>query len=407
MGDDNLPAVEAMPGPFRDPWPALFTGIAAAGLGCLWAHAVGFEGWKLAIGLPLLLAGLAAAGVAAAIRPQSSMVLALVSLCGWLSCLTLYSGADPQRYDSARLLLGFLASVAAAAALIMLLPRTARRIVFSLLILFHFGGIITAASTVAPAPWLAMLLWSRVYRPYLEFMYLNNAYHFYSPEPGPGDIVWFYVKYEDGTIRRFDIPNREDNALVQEYTRRLSMTQHIKVLMPLQTVPDALIQARMLAAQTDGIPVADAPALAQYTPPQEPSKLLLSVFARYVAHAIPHETDPSKKATSVKIYRVVHRILYPQELARGDDPSASWTFLAFYQGEYDPEGKLLDPSSPYLYWLIPILKVPRAHSHNGPGPAQDNDQDWVVENYVEKHLHLGDRAVPKPEGDDQLAPPPG
>src|SRR5262249_51727018 len=31
----------------------------------------------------------------------------------------------------------------------------------------------------SPSPWLSTQIWTRIYRPYLEFLYLNNAYHFY------------------------------------------------------------------------------------------------------------------------------------------------------------------------------------------------------------------------------------
>src|SRR5438045_224861 len=84
-------------------------------------------------------------------------------------------------------------------AVLVLLPRPARRVVLSLLLLVHFAGILTAVTAVDPqggsAPWVSRQLFARVYRPYLGFMYLSNAYHFYSPNPGPPTLLWFRIQY--------------------------------------------------------------------------------------------------------------------------------------------------------------------------------------------------------------------
>ncbi len=55
-------------------------------------------------------------------------------------------------------------------------------------------------------------LWGKVYRPYLQFFYLNNAYHFYSPEPGPPVLVWFRIDYTDNKSMWYRIPNDEDKV---------------------------------------------------------------------------------------------------------------------------------------------------------------------------------------------------
>src|SRR5438128_1842535 len=105
-------------------------------------------------------------------------------------------------WDSAALLFRIATVLAAVGAVVVLLPSVGRRIVISLVILFHFGGIITAVTSVNPSPWVITQLWTSVYRPYLYFMWLNNAYHFYSPEPGPANLMWFCIEYEpdpDGT----------------------------------------------------------------------------------------------------------------------------------------------------------------------------------------------------------------
>src|SRR5262249_52776626 len=107
-------------------------------------------------------------------RPRA-LVLAIAALAAGLA-----SRAVPAAWDSAQLLLRVSAGVAAVAALLTLLPRTLARAGISLVLVFHLVGIVTAVTSVpppgGPAPWLVTQLWTRCYRPYLQFLYLNNAY---------------------------------------------------------------------------------------------------------------------------------------------------------------------------------------------------------------------------------------
>jgi hypothetical protein len=100
---------------------------------------------------------------------------------------------------------------------------------------------------------------------------------------------------------------------------------------------------------------------------------MLSSCARYVARHFPHEHDPSVPVKSMKIYRVQHAIVSPAELAEGRSPLDPRQYRAFFQGEYDPEGNLVDPNEPFLYFLLPIVNVPEDW-HGGPiaveGPTQ-------------------------------------
>ena len=100
---------------FRNPWPALFGGLAANAAACVWFRAAGSQV------LPLLLLGLLSSGAAVAIRPRSALVLGLAAVSAWFARLGF--GA----WDSAQLLTGVLAAVAAFAAVVVLLPRIMRR----------------------------------------------------------------------------------------------------------------------------------------------------------------------------------------------------------------------------------------------------------------------------------------
>jgi hypothetical protein len=101
------------------------------------------------------------------------------------------------RWDSIGLLLGVMSGVAGAAAILVQLPRAGRRTVVSAGILFHFGGILSAVITDGPSPRIAKQLSVRVCRPYLDFLYLWDSYHYFAPEPGPEQLLWFRVAYTD------------------------------------------------------------------------------------------------------------------------------------------------------------------------------------------------------------------
>ena len=180
-------------GPLSNPWPWTIGGVAAAGLAFLWV--VAFKESLTPVRVLLVFGGVVAAGAAIAIKPKPQIILGGAA-AAFLGALALYSGEGrSDHWDSIRLVLAVAAVVAALAALITALPKIPRRIFVSVFIVMHFMGILTAVTAAPPAPWLANVVWTYFYRPYLEFMYLNNAYHFYAPEPGPAFLFWFRIEY--------------------------------------------------------------------------------------------------------------------------------------------------------------------------------------------------------------------
>jgi len=335
----------------RNPWIYVTAGLALASVGWGWFAVFGEAGGGVR-GI-LVFCGMLAALAATAIRTGSWKVWAGASAVGLVSRQAI--NAD---WDSARLFVLVLAIVGAFIALLTALPGKLRRLAISVVILIHFGGIATAAMTVPPTPWLATVVWSYFYRYYLEFMYLSNAYHFYAPEPGPATLLWAYVKYDDGSGRWFEMPRREDHALAVEYQRRLSFTESINQLTNRdpRKLKD-LSYGRLMAAQTRGIPLHPRlPEVVQYSEPALYSKHMLETYSRYLAGHMPHPTNPQGKVVGVKMFRVMHCILNPDELASGRPPDDPTGYLAYYQGEFTPDGELKDPADPLLYWLIPTFK---------------------------------------------------
>jgi hypothetical protein len=274
------------------------------------------------------------------------------------------------------------------------MPRVVVQHLVSLLIVLHFGGILTAVTTVPPTPWLTTVLWTRFYRPYLEFMYLNNAYHFYAPEPGPATLAWFYIRYDDGSARWFEIPRRDAHAFTLQFQRRLSLGESINQLLPPSSLDLEIRRRRLTAGRLDSIPLHPSfPENLQHREPTPYSKRMLQAYARHVARAKPHPSDPGRKVVGVKIYRVVHRILDPLEMAQGADPAAEPLYFPYYQGEFDAEGRLKDSRDPYLYWLIPILKDEKATDDRAPGRSSRNTQkETPVWDFVQVHADIETRA---------------
>ncbi|HXG08359.1 MAG TPA: hypothetical protein VNK04_01070 [Gemmataceae bacterium] len=437
--DAATPAASSWP--FTNPWPFLTAGLLAV-LAALFLSRLG-GGWIMAQA-GLVLAGLIAAGSAVSIRLhvagwdlderlRSAGVLALAAL----TVLTAYPAIDPT-WDTIRLLLAVLAGVALAGAILVLLPAALRRLVISLLVLYHFGGILMAATSVAPPSgvpwWITLQVWTRVYRPYLQFMYLNNAYHFYSPEPGPPILLWFYVEYDDGSSRWIEIPRREDFRTSLAYQRRMAMTESTNIINN-QPPPnfDYLWRRRLLGRERQGrfenirgdLPVetiwrqlaaGDVSVLIippypthvmmphlQYRKPLPYSKQLIASYAAHVARNYRSEKDPTARVRGVKVYRVVHQILSPLDFAQGKNPFGPTTYGAFYQGEFDADGNLKDPDDPFLYWAIPILEVLKPAP---PDPffravVPPNPEEKIVIDYVKKHAEefkTPELSRPQPQG---------
>jgi hypothetical protein len=387
-------AVNSPPGegPVRfPPWPTLLVGVGLTLLACV----VGFVPGQAFLVLRVMLVvaglvttgfgvwlGLHAAGLAADERARSAVVAALAALAPLLAF-----AAMPPEWDALRLLFGVLTAVTLSGAVMLLLPPAGRRVAASLLILLHFGGIFTAVTSVAPpsgdAPWLVNQVWSRFYRYYLQFMYLNNAYHFYSPEPGPPTLLWFHVDYADGSQRWVRIPEREQFHTRQQYQRRLAMTESTNYVgPPLMMFPPDKFQRRMVAGRMIAPPFGEkpppgpawpipgldtAPVFAQWRLPTPYSRFMVASYAQHVARTRRSPDNPGAAVTGVKVYRVVHTLLAPVQFASEPrlSPTDPTTYQPFYQGEFDADGNLKDRDDPFLYWVIPIEWVRKADLPKG------------------------------------------
>jgi hypothetical protein len=383
---------------FSRPWPTLLTGLAATVIGLLFSQTPYVPPRILFLGFGLLLAGAAVARRLQTTsweledRTESAGLLALAAFVALLAFLAV------EPWDSARVFTGALILLALLGSFLVLLPRTLRRVVASILIVLHFGGILTAVTAVPPrnepAPWLSMMLWTHFYRHYLTFAYLTNAYHFYSPDPGPPTLLWFYIKYDDGTTRWVKLPNRQESPIGLHHQRMLATAESTNNPAGIPLVNKDVIEEweKKFGRKYEILPgikhdswetilmrrrfgealrykdekggplyiqlVSDELPIIQYSEPQEIARRLIASYARHIARTSPSDKNPRARVESVRVYRLTHDLITPRELAAGKDPLDPVYFKGFYMGKYDLDGRLLDPKDPFLFWYLPIMPVP-------------------------------------------------
>jgi|SRR5579884_262404 len=431
---------------FRRPWPLMGAGLACTVVGLALSQTSLIPLRVLLLGAGLLLAGAAVARRLQTAsweledRVESAGVLAVSAFVALLSYLAL-----DKSWDSGEMFLEAVIGIALFGSFIVLLPRTGRRIAAVAFVLFHFCGILTAVTSVPPRndppPWLSTLIWSKFYRHYLFFTHFTNAYHFYSPDPGPPTLVWFHIEYADGSTRWKKIPNREESPIGLHHQRMLAaaestitpagppiMTQDLirqfeqKTKLKYELFPgiphasgEEIMNRRKLAGEiykfvdpNDKRPAPlwliyeeMPPLMSQYSEPMEFSRLLIASYARHVAHA---ETDPANPVKAVRVYRLVHKMITPKELYEGKDPLDPTNFLSFYMGKYDPDGKILDPDDPFLFWHVPIVRVSKRYPEPGtyaPTPEGNMlsllgfiptaEDPGKILNFVEIHAEQSDK----------------
>ncbi len=427
------------------PWTVLLVGLGlvVVGLGLCWLdnHTASIvRAFCLVIGL--FVAGAAigrrlqTAGQELEQRLESAGMVATGAFAALLAYLAIKEADD---WGSAQFFLAGVICFAGFGALLVLLPVVLRKVAVGLWLLFHFVGIFVACVNVAPPgltspPWVTEQAWTRVYRFYLGYLDMTNAYHFYSPDPAPSTLAWFRIQYEDDTARWVKMPDKKDTAVPLAYTR----TTIIGSSMDLgsgQTTPLLLalrIQERKVAGRNftpeptkDGqkYKVVPIPIIAEdldnwvnglpippdsYKEPNEFSKALISSYVRYVAKNYKHETDPSVPVKSIKVYRLVHKLASPSELANGLDPMQEAFLAPYYLGTYDTQGKLLVPQQEYtydpargivakfddrhfdgfVYWTVPILALPRRKPSDVNETYHLKADNFYTRNYLT--LHAGD-----------------
>ncbi|MGD9714661.1 MAG: hypothetical protein AB7V46_21770 [Thermomicrobiales bacterium] len=85
--------------------------------------------------------------------------------------------------------------------------HVAWKVFASLMLLFHLVSMVVASYCAGPASELAYAAYD-ICGPYAQVLYVNHGYRFFSPEPGPGNLVEFDALLSDGTRQTETMPNR-------------------------------------------------------------------------------------------------------------------------------------------------------------------------------------------------------
>ena len=397
--------------PPPDPRAVYRTGLIGLGL-CAAAAVVGLAadlaggggpGAVSTLRLVLVAAGTLVAGSAVSMRPGLWPVWAIAAGATLLAAVA----GLPGHWDSARLLARVVTGLALVGTALAAVAPSYRRAAGAALALFHFGGILTATTMPDPAPWLSTQAFNWVYTPYLTFAYMRNAYHFYSPEPGPASLIVVLVKYEtDETDPKTGkpavahewttIPDRATHMrdpLGLTYYRRLALTEMVSGTTWALNTPQTAEKAeatdlRQKAAfglrGKEPIPLAPdyvMPVVNQYRVPQ--AHITRYVLPSYAKHLAVELTGPGRRVLSTKVYRLEHHIVRTPVFARGGDPFHPTTYHPYYLGEYDADGRLTDPQDPMLYWYVPVVTRP-----GGPAPGKRQDFDDYLSRHAGYELHL-------------------
>ncbi|MFO0881698.1 MAG: hypothetical protein U0840_30740 [Gemmataceae bacterium] len=387
------------------PWVLLLTGLGLSLVGWLCAKLLPPY---LTLGLLLTGFGFAISAVTRRLReetwawPDRTESAAVVSL----ATMTAILGYDAMQRDwvSGHLFFGAVFFLGLAGSTLILLPSLLRRVALSLFVLFHFTGMAVCVTSVDPPNYTGLYvskqLWTWIYRPYLSFMYMTNAYHFYAPDPGPPELFWFAVRYDDDSYAWVKLPHRENSPIGMHYQRMLALPAHTFGAMnrlPYSTAELALVTPaqrprrgsweeiyyrremgstleyrRLEKPYLLPIPmVLDMDVSWQYREPNDTSKKTIASVARRIFWTAPLPRDaegnvkPNVRPRSVKVYRVVHHVLTPAELAKGISPLEKTKHWPYFLGEFDASGNLVDEMDPFLYWFLPIAVVPAGYPNHG------------------------------------------
>ena len=367
--------------------------------------------------MPLAAAGLLCYGVGTQ-PPDEIKWMVLKEIRSWY-------GAVPNSWDSIQFLGGVIGVISLIAAVFTVLPAKWMLIAIFGLLAFFTSGIIASVLSPPATPFLVEEYWRRYSRYHSQFLYINNAYHFYSPEPGPPSELWICLKYapKDGQKEEVDegpdtdwvrLPDRMRDTmdpLRLSYFRRIALVDQVAQIQvgynPIFTEEVQKANERRmrdLARIPKGPNMADN---AQYLPPQDP--VIRQTLPSFTNHFAKRFGKPGRTVASVRVYRVLHEVLsiersrsMPQTDVDTNNPGAfSWKddkkqpkllrmnpyspmlYNPYYQGEYDLQGHLLDPTDPELYWLVPIIDRKIKLENDKPIPPKEFDRYFI--DYVSIH----------------------
>src|SRR5947209_7385272 len=210
---------------------------------------------------------------------------------------------------------------------------------------------------------------------------MNNDYPFYPPDPGPATEIWACIEYKEPDKADNDpdaktecvwdyIPRRDvhfKDPLGLEYYRRLSISENIAQYpsrgYQLPPAEEDAVQKRRNAGIGAEIPRIGHPSVQRMMPSDLVTRHVLPSYVRHLAAA---HKRPGWEIKGIKVYRATHTIITLDQFVGFDaqtntrvrprSPYNPILYMAYFQGDFDTQGNLKDPTDPMLYWLCPIIE---------------------------------------------------
>ena len=154
---------------------------------------------------------------------------------------------------------------------------------------------------------------------YLKATLFDNSYRFFAPNPAVPLLFWIRIQDRDGTIRWVELPGEPESLYVRApYQRRLNM---------------GLQFSNQLLVHKDG------EGRARFTPLGE---AWLASLVRHVRHDY-----AGGEVGSVGMYVVQHFVLTPLQIRDGWTPADLRTYRIMPLGDFDAEGRRINPQEPF------------------------------------------------------------
>lgn len=184
-------------------------------------------------------------------------------------------------------------------------PTTTVKIIVSLVVLFHFSAIFShVLSGGGP---MAMRQVASYYRPYLKTMWLDNGYRFYAPDPGPTEVIWYKLQYDDGSTHWTQVPRREDFNLRMPFQRHMSIALLASMMNELEPV-----KPKEDAASVASVLINNTPTLRTVLTPV--GEVFFRSYARHLGRVFRENAKTNAKLVSMECYFVRYLIRGPYQM---------------------------------------------------------------------------------------------
>jgi hypothetical protein len=203
----------------------------------------------------------------------------------------------------------------------------------TVLVCGHFAAILATVSGASspnfPAP-VPLVKSARLVRPYLQSIFLTNAYRFYAPDPGPTDLLWVRFRFADGSVRWRELPRRADFPLRMPFQRQLALLLLMNLF---------LEQAPLDLTTVEGATETLAPtSVTQRLRYNAMGRICFRSVVRHLARKAEEAAPERGGVKMMELYRVNHLIITPQQKKLGwrlDDPRL---YQVYAVGTYLPNG---------------------------------------------------------------------